>query len=135
MPDSTINHCLDNIIPVFPDRQNGGLNISEDLRTLEGAEGSRDFHVQLHHAQFPFGMIVCEGNCRVHEEPQELITIVTQADQKVMACLLGFSVSPAKASSHWVSSFMEGEYMGHLRDRDVCALKTRDPCKTGGQLV
>ena len=46
---------------MFSDRRNDGLNISEDLRTLEGSEGSRDFHVQLHHAQVPFGLIVGEG--------------------------------------------------------------------------
>ena len=75
---------------MFSDRRNDGPNISEDLRTLEGAEGSRDFHAQLHHAQVPFGLIVGEGNCEVRKEPQDVITVVAQADQKVVAGRLAF---------------------------------------------
>jgi len=57
---------------VFSDRRNYGPNISEDLRTLECAEGFRDLHAQLHHAQVPFGLIVGEGNCEVRKEPQDV---------------------------------------------------------------
>ena len=100
---------------MFSDRRNDGPNISEDLRTLEGAEGSRDFHAQLHHAQVPFGLIVGEGNCEVRKEPQDVITVVAQADQKVVAWPLGFSASRARASSQWVLSLMEGEALGEDR--------------------
>ena len=53
---------------MFSDRRNDGPNTSEDLRTLECAEGSRDLHAQLHHAQVPFCLIVGEGNCEVRKE-------------------------------------------------------------------
>jgi hypothetical protein len=78
---------------VFSDRRNDGFNLSEDLRTLEGAEGSRDLHAQLHHTQVPFGLIVVKGNCEVRNEPQDVISVVAQADQKIMAWPLGFSAS------------------------------------------
>ena len=94
---------------MFSDRRNDGPNISEDLRTLECAEGSRDLHAQLHHAQVPFGLIVGEGNCEVRKEPQDVITVVAQADQKVVAWPLGFSASRTRASNQWVLSLMEGE--------------------------
>ena len=100
---------------MFSDRRNYGPNISEDLRTLECAEGFRDLHAQLHHAQVPFGLIVGEGNCEVRKEPQDVITVVAQADQKVVAWPLGFSASRARASSQWVLSLMEGEALGEDR--------------------
>ena len=65
---------------MFSDRRNDGPNISEDLRTLEGAEGFRDFYAQLHHAQVPFGLIFGEGYCEVRKEPQDVITVIAQAD-------------------------------------------------------
>jgi hypothetical protein len=65
-----IGECFDDIAFVFSDRQNYGPNISEDLRTLEGAESPRDLHAQLHHTHVPVGLIVGEGNCEVRKEPQ-----------------------------------------------------------------
>ena len=97
---------------MFSECQNDGPNISEDLRALEGAESSRDFHAQLHHAQVPFGLIVGEGNCEVRKEPQDVIAVVAQAEQQVVAWPLGFSASRARASSQWVLSLMEGEALG-----------------------
>jgi hypothetical protein len=63
---------------VFSDRRDDGSDVSEDLRALEGAESSRDFHAQLHHAQVPFGLIVGEGNCQVRKEPQDVIAAVSK---------------------------------------------------------
>ncbi len=53
------------IEPAFSGRGDDGPDVGEDLRTLEGAEGSRDFHAHLHHAQVPLGLIVGEGDCEV----------------------------------------------------------------------
>ena len=100
---------------MFSDRRDDGPNISEDLRTLEGAEGSRDLHAHLHHAQVLFGLIVGEGNCEVRKEPQDVITVVAQADQKVVAWPLGFPASRARASSQRGLSLMEGEALGEDR--------------------
>jgi hypothetical protein len=100
---------------VFSDRRDDGSDVSEDLRALEGAESSRDFHAQLDHAQVPFGLFVGEGNCEVRKEPQDVIAVVAQAKQKVVAWPLGFSASRARASSQWVLSLMEGEALGDDR--------------------
>ena len=75
---------------MFFDRRNDGLNISEDLRTLEGWEGSRDFHVQLHHARVPFGLIGGEGNCEVCKEPQDVITLVRKRTSMLWPGRLAF---------------------------------------------
>ncbi len=91
---------------MFSDRRNDGSNVSEDLRTLEGAEGSRDLHAQLHHAQVLFGLIVGEVNCEVLTEPQDVISVVAQADQKIVAWPLGFSALSAGASSQRGLSLM-----------------------------
>jgi hypothetical protein len=106
---------------VFSNRRNDGPNISEDLRNLKGAEGSQDFHAQLLDAQVPFGLIVGEGNCEVRKEPQDVVTVVAQADQKVLAWQLGFSASRAGAPRQGVVSLMEGEALGegrHVFDED-----------------
>jgi hypothetical protein len=107
---------------MFSDRRNDGPNISEDLRTLEGAEGSRDLHAQLHYTQVPFGLIVGEGTCEVRKEPQDVISVVAQADQKIVAWPLGFSASSAGSSSQWVLSLMEGKPLSedrHVFDDDA----------------
>ena len=100
---------------MFSDRRDDGSDVSEDLRALGGAESSRDLHAQLHHAQVPFGLIVGKGNCEVRKEPQDVIAVVTQADEQVMAWPLGFAASRAGASSQWVLSLMEGEALGEDR--------------------
>ncbi len=56
---------------MLSDCRDDGSDVSKDLRTLEGAEGSRDFHAQLHHAQVLFGLIVGEGHCEVRKEPRK----------------------------------------------------------------
>ena len=70
-------------------RRDDRPDVGEDLRTLEGAEGSRDFHAHLHHAQVPLGLIVGEGDCEVRKEPQDVIAVVTQADDQVVAWKVG----------------------------------------------
>ncbi len=100
---------------MFSDRRNDGSNVSEDLRALEGAESSQDLHAQLHHAQVPFGLIVGKGDCEVRKEPQDVIAVVTQADDQVMAWPPGFSASRARASSQWVLSLMEGETLARIQ--------------------
>ena len=97
---------------MFSDRRDDGSDVSEDLRTLEGAEGSRDFHAQLHHAQVLFGLIVGEGHCEVRKEPKDVIAVVAQADQEVVAWPFGFSASRARASRQRGLSLMEGEALG-----------------------
>ena len=70
------------LVPCFLIVEMMNLISAKTFRTLQGAEVSRDFHAQLHHAQVPFGLIVGEGNCEVRKEPQDVITVVVQADQK-----------------------------------------------------
>ena len=107
---------------MFSDRRDDGSDVSEDLRALKGAEGSRDLHAQLHHAQVPFGLIVGEGNCEVRKESKDVIAVVAQADQKIVAWPLGFSTSRAGSSSQWVLSFVEGQPFSedrHVFDDDA----------------
>jgi len=61
---------------MFSGRRDDGPEVCEDLRTLEGAERSRDFHAHLHHAQVLFGLIVGEGDREVGDEPQDVIAVV-----------------------------------------------------------
>ena len=83
---------------MFSGRRDDGPDVGEDLRTLKCAEGARDVHAQLHHAQVLFGLIVGEGDCEVGDEPQDVIAVVTQADEQVMAWPPGLSAAGAGAS-------------------------------------
>ena len=100
---------------MFSDRRDDGSDVSEDLRTLEGTESSRDLHAQLHHTQVPFGLIVGEGDCEIRKEPQDVIAVVTQADEQVMAWPLGFSTSGAGFLGQRRLTFVEGKPLGEGR--------------------
>ena len=82
---------------MFSGRGDDRPDVGEDLRSLEGAEGARDFHAQLHHARVLFGLIVCEGDREVCDEPQDVIAVVTQAQEQVVAWPPGFSTAGAGA--------------------------------------
>lgn len=58
---------------MFSGRRDDGPNVGESLRSLEGA---RDFH-----AQVLFGLVVGEWDREVDDEPQDIIAVVTQAQE------------------------------------------------------
>jgi hypothetical protein len=102
---------------MFSDRRDDGSDVSEDLRALDGAESARNLHAQLHQAQVPFRLIVGEENCEVRNEPQDVIWVVVQAEQKIVAWPFGFLASRARESSQWVLLLMVGEAL--VEDRLV----------------
>ncbi len=100
---------------MFSGRRDDGPDVGEDPRALEGAEGARDFHAQLHHAQVLFGLIVCEWDREVGDESQNVIAVVTQAEEQVVAWPPGFSAAGAGAFGQRGLAFVEGEPLGEDR--------------------
>ena len=47
-------------------------------RAFEGAKGSRDLHLDLHHPQSLFGEVVGEGNGEVIKEAQDVVLVLLQ---------------------------------------------------------
>ena len=114
---------------MFSGRRDDGPEVCEDLRTLEGAERSRDFHANLHHAQVLFGLIVGEGDREVGDEPQDVIAVVTQSQEQVMAWPSGFSAAGAGAFGQRGLTFVEGEPPGedrHVSGDDTLANRFRE---------
>ena len=80
-------------------------------------KGARDFH-----AQVLFGLIVCEGDREVCDEPQDVIAVVTQA--QVVAWPLGFSTAGAGAFGQRGLAFVEGKPLVedlHVFGNDILA--------------
>ena len=114
---------------MFSGRRDDGPDVGEDLRTLKCAEGARDVHAQLHHAQVLFGLIVGEGDCEVGDEPQDVIAVVTQTDEQVVPWPPGFSAAGAGAFGQRWLAFVEGEPLGedrHVSGDDTPANRFRE---------
>ena len=103
---------VEDLEPLLSGCRDHGSDCGEGLCAVEGAEGARDFHAQLHHAQVPFGLIVGEGDCKVGDESQDVILVVAQADEQIVAWPLGFSSSGAEAVGQRRLMFVEGEPRG-----------------------
>lgn len=71
--------------PLFYGRRDYGPDVREALRSLERLEGSRDLYEQLHHEQVLFGLVVGEWDCKVGDEAQDVIAVVMQAQEQLVA--------------------------------------------------
>ena len=114
---------------MFSGRRDDGPEVCEDLRTLECAECSGDFHAHLHHAQVLFGLIVGEGDREVGDEPQDVIAVVTQSQEQVVAWPPGFSAAGAGAFDQRGLAFVKGEPLGedrHVSGDDILANRFRE---------
>ena len=80
-------------------------DVGEDLRSLEGAEGAEIFIRSFIMRRSLFGLVVGEWDREVCDEAQDVIAVVTQAEEQVVAWPPGFSarVPGLLASGGWRS--------------------------------
>ena len=73
------------------------------------SEAAGDFHLDLHHPQIPFGLVVGEGDSEVIEESQHIAFELVQPDQKIVSGSMGRASARSDLSGEGRQVSMEGE--------------------------
>ena len=74
---------MEDVAALFAQRGDVGANGAEGLGPGDGTETPGGFLLELGHADIAFGLVVVEGHPRVGEETQDIVGVLTQAQEKI----------------------------------------------------
>ena len=70
---------------MFAESGDVASNAGVATRAVEGAKATGDFDSDLHHAESPFGFVVCEGQLQCPQESKDGLLVALQTIQQVLS--------------------------------------------------